>query len=124
MDSVSVSTSPFLTIAEVAQELGTSTSTVRRLCAEGRLLAIHVGAQVRVSRASVSRDEDLRRSPRLPGLPARLSLTMEELTARWRVSALTIRRVIAVGELCVTRIGRTPRIPIETIGKYERLNVV
>lgn len=45
--------------------------------------------------------------------------TVEDLAKHWRVSASTVRRLIASGELATFRVGAQLRVPAEAVDAYE-----
>lgn len=47
-------------------------------------------------------------------------LTIAATAKRWAISARTVRRLISRGELAVVRIGKSLRVPLEEIRRYER----
>jgi len=50
-------------------------------------------------------------------------MTVEEVADRWRVSRMSIYRLIARKELEVMRVGRVFRIPETSVDGYEAANV-
>lgn len=53
--------------------------------------------------------------------PPNLFLTVNDIAARWQVSARTVRRLIARGDLKTHRIGAQLRVSAEDLAVYERL---
>lgn len=47
-------------------------------------------------------------------------LTADELAARWKIAARTVRDMAAAGEIPAAKIGRFWRFPVDRIEKYER----
>ncbi len=98
--------SPWITMKEAADELGVSTSTIRRLIDEGAFHAIRIGRQIRIL------DKE-----RL--VPPKKSLTVQELSRWWRVSESTIQRLLAQGLLPARRIRCSLRFPSPALMEFE-----
>jgi len=54
-----------------------------------------------------------------PPTAARILFTSQELEARWRVSAITLRRWRKEGRFRVLKIGRSVRITIDEVQRVE-----
>ena len=50
------------------------------------------------------------------------SYTVAQLSKRWQVSGRHIRRLLAIGELLFTRIGKPVRITAEEVMLFEHVN--
>jgi|GEM_PF-2534833 len=50
-------------------------------------------------------------------------LTAEEVAERWRLSKMTVYRMIESGELTANVFSRTYRIPLSAVAKVERESV-
>jgi len=50
-------------------------------------------------------------------------MKVTELAARWRVSRMSIYRLIKARELEVVRVGRIFRISVQSVDRYEAVNL-
>lgn len=58
--------------------------------------------------------------PPAPRPPAPIWWTVAEVAARWRVSRMTVYRLVHLGELPARRFGRSYRINAEALAAHER----